>query len=80
MFTDPPMPPAQRRARVKEVLGMIETDAEADVSRYEGKPLDGRTMAAYQAEQNAMIQALANACLYLLAELEELEHKTGAAS
>lgn len=73
----PPEPPAERRAAVRSRLEMISADAQDDVHRYEGKPFDGRTIAAYQAEQNAMIQALANTCLYLLAELEDVEKRTG---
>ena len=40
--------------RQREILTMIAADAEADVLRYEGAPFDGKTLAAYQGEQNAM--------------------------
>lgn len=46
--------------RLREICVMIADDAEKDVFKYEHMPFDGSTMAAYQGEQNAMIQALAN--------------------
>lgn len=60
---------------IRETLEMIAEDAEADVTRYERQPLDGKTMAAYQAEHNAMIQALAKADLLLLDRVEALERE-----
>ena len=48
-----------RLARLVDICEMIEQDAEKDVTRYEGMPFDGKTVAAYQGEQNAMTQALA---------------------
>lgn len=46
--------------RLIQLCTEISQDAEADVYRYERAPFDGKTMAAYQGEQNAMIAALAN--------------------
>lgn len=48
------------KERLIEVCSTIASDAESDVTKYEGQPFNGKTMAAYQGEQNAMIQALAN--------------------
>jgi hypothetical protein len=49
------------------ICKMIADDAEADVIRYEGAPFDGKTVAAYQGEQNAMIAALAHVIQEMLA-------------
>jgi uncharacterized protein YukE len=47
------------KARLVATCDMIIGDCANDVTRYEGAPFDGKTMAAYQGEQNAMISALA---------------------
>lgn len=54
------------RAKLVARCDMIIADAEADVSRYGGLPFDGKTMTAYQGEQNAMIAALASIVRELL--------------
>ena len=48
-----------------KVLKMIAEDAVADVERYEGMPFTGGTLAMITGEQNAMIQALAEAVILL---------------
>ncbi len=52
----------------REVLRDIVKDAEADILRYEGMPLTGKTVAMIHGEQNAMIAALANIVETLLPE------------
>lgn len=48
------------KTRLINLCREIAEDAEADVYKYERAPFDGKTVAAYQGEQNAMIAALAN--------------------
>ena len=45
--------------RMIEVLEMIVADVENDVSHFEGKPFNGKTVAEYLGCQAAAIQALA---------------------
>lgn len=47
------------KERAIEVLKMIAEDAENDVYEFEGKPFDGKTVAAYFGHHGASIKALA---------------------
>jgi hypothetical protein len=48
-----------RKDKRREVLDMIIADSEADVTRFEGMPFTGKTVAEYMGCQAAMIQSLA---------------------
>lgn len=56
----------QDTERLREVLRMIATDAEADVHRFEGQPFTGKTVAEYMGCQAAAIASLAKVVEELL--------------
>ena len=46
--------------RILEVLELIAEDVENDAKNFDGRPLNGRTVAEYFGNQGAAIQALTN--------------------
>ena len=55
------------------ILREIQKDSEADVTRFEGSPMTGRTVAEYMGCQAAMIQALARIMESMLSETSSAE-------
>lgn len=60
--------------RMRKVCQDIAADMEADVTRFDGQPFTGRTVAEYMANQGAAIQSLAK---MIDAILEERDEGTG---
>ena len=54
-----------------EVLEMIADDMKNDAKEFDGKPFDGRTVAAYFGNQGAAISALANIVKSILEQIKE---------
>jgi hypothetical protein len=52
----------------QEVLGLIVQDMAADVTRFDGAPLDGKTVAEMHANLAAAVSALAEIMLAVLPE------------
>ena len=60
--------PKDRRV---EVLEMIATDMKNDAKEFDGKPLNGKTVAAYFGNQGAAIAALADIVRSILEQPKE---------
>ena len=56
--------------RIK-VLGMIATDMKNDAKNFDGRPLNGRTVAEYFGNQGAAIASLADIVRSILEQKEE---------
>lgn len=61
----------QHKERLLEICDQVSQDVENDAREFDGKPFDGKTVAAYFGNHGAAIKALSNIIKELLENVKE---------